>query len=199
MVIWTFFGICLSLGLEWKTDLSPSCGRCWVFQISWHVECSNLIASSFRIWNSSAGIASPPLALFIVILPNAHLTSHSRTSSSGWVTHQHWCYSKRGVSKMSTEHVPPHPPMFMLKPWSHYVEAKVIYLEVRPWGVTRTWGWSLHKREVPLWEEPRERFSRFPLCADTASGGPSANPVSPDTESAGNLSLRLLASSTVRN
>ena len=47
--------------------------------------------------------------------------------------------------------------------------------------------------------EPGERFSRFPLCADTASGGPSANPVSPDTESAGNLSLRLLASSTVRN
>ena len=47
--------------------------------------------------------------------------------------------------------------------------------------------------------EPGERFSSFPLCADTASGGPSANPVSPDTESAGNLSLRLLASSTVRN
>ena len=34
----------------------------------------------------SAGIPSPPLALFIVMLPNAHLTSHSRMSGSRWVT-----------------------------------------------------------------------------------------------------------------
>ena len=31
---------------------------------------------------SSTGIPSPPLALFIVILLKAHLTSHSRMSSS---------------------------------------------------------------------------------------------------------------------
>ena len=31
---------------------------------------------------SSAGIPSPPLALFVVMLPKAHLTSHSRTSGS---------------------------------------------------------------------------------------------------------------------
>ena len=37
-------------------------------------------ASSFRIWNSSAGIPSPPLALFVVMLHKAHLTSHSRMS-----------------------------------------------------------------------------------------------------------------------
>ena len=139
VVVWTFFGISLSLGLEWKTDLFPSCGHCWVFQISWHVECSNLTASSFRIWNSSAGIPSPPLALFIVILPKAHLTSHSRISSSGWVAHQHWCYSKRGVSKMSTEHVPPHP----------HLQRDLFGCE----ALGRTWGWSLHKWEVPLWEE----------------------------------------------
>ena len=30
--------------------------------------------------NSSTGIPSPPLALFVVILPKAHLTSHSRMS-----------------------------------------------------------------------------------------------------------------------
>ena len=38
--------------------------------------------SSFRIWNSSTGIPSPPLVLFIVMLPKAHLTSHSRMSGS---------------------------------------------------------------------------------------------------------------------
>ena len=45
-----------------KTDLFQSCGPCWVFQICWHIECSTFTASSFRIWNSSAGIPSPSLA-----------------------------------------------------------------------------------------------------------------------------------------
>ena len=45
-----------------KTDLFQSCGHCWVFQICWHIECSTFTASSFRIWNSTAGIPSPPLA-----------------------------------------------------------------------------------------------------------------------------------------
>ena len=61
-----------------KTDLFQSCGHCWVFQICWHIKCSTFTASSFRIWNSSTGIPSPPLALFVVMLPKAHLTSHSR-------------------------------------------------------------------------------------------------------------------------
>ena len=47
-----------------KTDLFQSCGHCWVFQICWHIECSTFTASSFRIWNSSTGIPSPPLGLF---------------------------------------------------------------------------------------------------------------------------------------
>ena len=34
-----------------------------------------LTASSFRIWNSSTGILSPPLALFIVMLSKAHFFS----------------------------------------------------------------------------------------------------------------------------
>ena len=69
-----------------KTDLFQSCGQCWVFQICWHIECSTFTASSFRIWNSSAGIPSPPLALFVVMLPKAHLTSHSKMSGYRWVT-----------------------------------------------------------------------------------------------------------------
>ena len=50
-VIWAFFGIGM------KTDLFQSCGHCWVFQIT---------VSSFRIWNSSAGIPSSPLSLFVL-------------------------------------------------------------------------------------------------------------------------------------
>ena len=60
-------------GSGMKTDLFQSYGHCWVFQICWHIECSTFTASSFRIWNSSTGIPSPPLALFIVMLPKAHL------------------------------------------------------------------------------------------------------------------------------
>ena len=59
VVVWASFGIGM------KTDLFLSCGRYWVFQICWHIECSTLTASSFRIWNSSTGIPSPPLALFV--------------------------------------------------------------------------------------------------------------------------------------
>jgi len=72
------------------TDLLQSCGHCWVFQICWHIECSTLTASSFRIWNSSTGIPSPPLALFIVMLHKAHLISHSRMSGSRWVITPSW-------------------------------------------------------------------------------------------------------------
>ena len=90
-----------SFGIRMKTDLFQSCGPCWVYEnprdegawwasiygvaqsrtrlkrlssssSSWHIECSIFTASSFRIWNSSAGIPSPPLALFIVMLLKAH-------------------------------------------------------------------------------------------------------------------------------
>ena len=73
-----------------KTDLFQSCGHCWVFQMCWHIECSTFTASSFRIWNSLTGIASPPPALFIVMLPKAHLTLHSRMSCSRWVITPLW-------------------------------------------------------------------------------------------------------------
>ena len=73
-----------------KTDLFQSCGHCWVFQIFWHIECSTFTASSFRIWNSSTGIPSPPLALFILMLPKAHLTQHSRMFGLRWVITPSW-------------------------------------------------------------------------------------------------------------
>ena len=77
-------------GIEMKTDIFQFCGHCWVFQICWHVECSTFTASSFSIWNSSTGIPSPPLALFVVMLPKVHLTSHSRMSGSRWVITPSW-------------------------------------------------------------------------------------------------------------
>ena len=73
-----------------KTDLFQSCGHCWVFQICWHVKYSIFTASSLRIWNSSTEIPSPPLALFMVMLLKAHLTSHSRMSGSKWVITPSW-------------------------------------------------------------------------------------------------------------
>ena len=72
-----------------KTDLFQSCGHCWVFQICWHIECSNFTASSFRIWNSSTGIPSSPLTLFVIMLPKTHLTSHSRILVLGEWSHHH--------------------------------------------------------------------------------------------------------------
>ena len=83
-VVWAFFGIAFLW--DWNENWPfQSCGHCWVFQISWHIECSTFTESSFRIWNSSVGIPSLPLALLVVMLPKAHLTSHSRISGSRWV------------------------------------------------------------------------------------------------------------------
>ena len=88
MVIWTFFGIAFLW--DWnENDLFRSCGYC-VFQICWLIVCSISVELSFRIWNSSAEIPSSPLALFVVILPNTHLTSHPRMFDSRWVTTSSW-------------------------------------------------------------------------------------------------------------
>ena len=85
MAVWPFFGLAL-LWTGMKIDHFQSCGYSWVFHISWHLEYSTLIASSFKIWNSSAVIPSPLLALFVVVLPKPHLTSHFKMSNSRWVT-----------------------------------------------------------------------------------------------------------------
>ena len=91
-IVWSFEHS-LVLSFFWigmKTDLFQSCGHRWVFQICWHIECSTLTASSFRIRNSWAGIPSLPLTVFLAMLPKAHLTSDSRISGSRWVTTPSW-------------------------------------------------------------------------------------------------------------
>ena len=76
VVTWIFFG--MAVLWDWNENWPfQSYGLCWVFQICWYIECSTFTASSFRIWNSSTGIPSPPLALFVMMLPKAHLTLHS--------------------------------------------------------------------------------------------------------------------------
>ena len=81
------FEQCLALpffGIGMKPDPS-SLWPLLISQICGHIEYSTFTASSFRIWNSSTGIPSPPLAWFVAMLPKAHLTLHSRMSGSRWV------------------------------------------------------------------------------------------------------------------
>ena len=77
-------------GIGMKIDLFQSCSHCWVFQICWHIECGTFTASSFSIWNSSAGIPSPSLLLSVVMVPKAYLIVHSRMSGSRWVITPSW-------------------------------------------------------------------------------------------------------------
>ena len=89
VVVWTFFDTVLLW--DWmKMNLFQSCGHCWVFQMCWYIECNTFTASSFMIWNSSTGIPSPPLTLFIVMLSKAQFTSHSRMYGSRWVIIPSW-------------------------------------------------------------------------------------------------------------
>ena len=67
--------------------------KSWTWLSNWNdllTECGTSTASSFRIWNSSTGNPSPPLALFVVMLPKALLTLHSRMSGSRWVITPLW-------------------------------------------------------------------------------------------------------------
>ena len=89
VVVWTFFGTAFLW--DWNEN--------WPFSVRWPLlSFPNLLAYwvqqfhsiIFWIWKSSAGIPSPPLALFVVMLPKAHLTSHSRMSGSRWVITASW-------------------------------------------------------------------------------------------------------------
>ena len=81
---------CPSLGLEWKRSFSSPVALLSFPDLLAYIECSTLTSSSFRIWNSSARIPSLLLALSIVRLPKAHLTSHSRLCGSRWVVTPLW-------------------------------------------------------------------------------------------------------------
>ena len=67
-------------GIGMKTDLFQFVATAEFSKFADVLSETLLTASSFRILNSSPGIASAPLALFFVVLPKAHLTSHYRMS-----------------------------------------------------------------------------------------------------------------------
>ena len=88
-VVWAFFGSAFLW--DWNEN--------WPFPVLWPLlSFPNWLAywvqhfhsKSFSIWNSSTGIPSPPLPLFIVMLPKIHLTSHFRMSGSRWVIKPTW-------------------------------------------------------------------------------------------------------------
>ena len=86
-VVRTFFAIAFFWG--WNENWPfPVLWPLLIFQICWHTERSTFTASSFRIWNSS--VKSPPLPLFIVMLPKAHLTLHTRMSGFRWLIRPLW-------------------------------------------------------------------------------------------------------------
>ena len=88
-VVWTFFGIAFLW--DWNENWPfPVLRPLLSFPNCWHIEHNTFPASSFRIWNSSTVIPSPPWALFVVMLSKAHLTSHSRMSGSRWVITPSW-------------------------------------------------------------------------------------------------------------
>ena len=88
-------GITLLMGLEWILTFSSPVATAKFSKFA-GISSAALFtqkmikASSFRIWNSSAGIPSPPLALLVVTLPKDHLNSDSRMSGSMWVITPSW-------------------------------------------------------------------------------------------------------------
>ena len=73
-------------GIGRKIDLFQSFGHCWVFQIGWHIEYSTFTASPLKIWNSSTGIPSPPLALFVLCVkyPNSLVFRTDHSNQWNW-------------------------------------------------------------------------------------------------------------------
>ena len=78
-VVWTFFGIALLW--DWNEN--------WPFLFLWPLQSfPNFL--TYLVQHLIASLNSSPFALFIVMLPKAHLTSHSRVSSSRWMTIPPW-------------------------------------------------------------------------------------------------------------
>ena len=80
---------CLALGLGWKLTFSNPVVTA---EFSKFAGILSAALSQHRLSgsNSSTGIPSHPLALFIVMLSKAHLTLHSRMSGSKWVITPSW-------------------------------------------------------------------------------------------------------------
>ena len=110
VIVWTFFGIALLW--DWNEH--------WSFPVLWSLlSFPNLLAYWVQHFNSiifwelklaQLEFHHLPLALFVVLLPKAHLTSHSRISGSRWVITPLWLskslrpflYSPWGCKELDT-------------------------------------------------------------------------------------------------
>ena len=145
-----------------KTDLFQSCGHCWVFQICWQIEYSTFTASSFRIWNSSTGIQSPPLALFVVIVltnpthwvayKEQQCISHSSQGCMSEMLSQQLGWGWRSSSGSPTANL-------LLRPHREKPREPVsgiFYNRVNPWG-------RLHPHD--LWQSQSPASSQHHIMA----------------------------------
>ena len=142
-------------GIGMKTDLFQSCGHCCVFQMCWHIERSTFTASSFRIWNSSTGIPSLPLALLAVMLAKAHLISHSRMSGSRWVITPLW------LSGLWTYKI-----LKKLLSWTSTVGATGLYI-VESQSCLLSWGLTLLLAETPSDQERLQSSIHIPVQSES--------------------------------
>ena len=89
VVVWTFFGI----SHLWDRNENWPSPVLWLFaEFSKFAGILSVAILQHHLltWNSSTGIPSTPLALFIVMLPKAYLTLHSKMSGCRWVIAPSW-------------------------------------------------------------------------------------------------------------
>ena len=94
LLVWRWVQLGGSFGIVFLRDWNEN----WLFPVLWPLLFSKfagilsaaLSQHHLRILNSSAGILSLPPALFILMLPKAHLALHSRMSGSRWVITPSW-------------------------------------------------------------------------------------------------------------
>ena len=122
-VVWTFFGI----AVLWDWNENWPFPVLWLLQsyLCWYTGCSTLTASYFRIWNGSAEIPSPSIAMFVVVLPKAHLTSHSRMSGQN-VSDKTWSTGKGSANHFSI--------LAFRTPWTVWTGKKIWYWKMNSPG-----------------------------------------------------------------
>ena len=124
-VVWHILWHLLSSGLKWKLTFSSSVATPEFSKFAGILSAELCTTSSFRIWNSSTGIPSPPLALFVLMLPKAHLTLQSRMSDCRWVITPSWLSgSLRYFLYSSSLFLPPFLNIFC---FCHFHTVSVLY------------------------------------------------------------------------
>ena len=143
-VVWAFFGIVFLW--DWNEN--------WPFPVLWPLlsfpnlqtyRVQHLTASSLRSWNSPTGIPSPPVALFVVKLPKAHLTSYSRMSGSRWVITSSW------LSGL----------------WRSFLYSSSVYLKFSKSGFSKTWTMNFHMFK-PVLKKAEEPEVKLPTSAESS-------------------------------